>query len=140
MKRTIYFMITMIFALTLRAAFASELSKELYNGVTDFTGGSYDTFEITPMNEVNSIERASAGGLRTGEATKELYNGVTDFTGRSYDTFEIGQAGPGAEDSSHESSAAGGLREGESGKELYNGITDFSGRSYDTFEISRKIS
>jgi hypothetical protein len=81
----------MIFALTLGSAYAVELNKELYNGVTDFTGRSYDTFEITPMNEVKGIEGASAGGLRTGEAAKELYNGVTDFTGRSYDTFEIGR-------------------------------------------------
>lgn len=61
-----------------------------YNGVTDFSGGSYDTFAIGPVpKDENSVEGMAAGGLRR-EPDRPLYNGVTDFSGASRDTGEIG--------------------------------------------------
>jgi hypothetical protein len=120
MKKILSIMMTVMFVLALGAAYAEE------NGVTDFTGRSYDNFEIQSGDGMKSVEGMSAGGLRSGE--RDLYNGVTDFSGRSYDTFEIGAAGTGAM-KSREQESGGGLRGAD--RELYNGVTDFSGRSYE---------
>ncbi len=125
MKKINILMIAIAFTLTLGTAYAAELN----NGVTDFSGKSYDTFDIG--NGGSSVEGASAGGLREDASMMELSNGVTDFTGRSYDTFDIS----GADISSVEGTSAGGLRRDESAAQPYNGITDFAGRSYDTFDI-----
>jgi hypothetical protein len=139
MKKITLYAITMVFALTLGVAYANEGNKELYNGVTDFSGKSYDTLanisNVSPgaASEV-LMEGSHAGGLRTEVSSKESYNGVTDFSGRSYDTLaDIGNASPGASvGASVESSNAGGPRAEKSGKVSFNGITDFSGRSYDS--------
>jgi hypothetical protein len=124
-KRMTILMLTMAFMLTLGTAYASE---GLYNGVTDFTGRSYEDFELARADADNSVESENAGGMR--EEGKPLYNGVTDFTGRSYDNFEIGMAG---EVTTVEDISAGGLREKD--KAPHNGVTDFSGKSYESFEM-----
>lgn len=130
MKKIFFTTMTTVFALTLGLAYAGdEAGKVLTNGVTDFTGRSYDTLGPGPAGEIAHADGSAAGGLRAGEAIVKLYNGATDFTGRSFDTLELGQD---REIASAESSAAGGLRAGEAMKELSNGVSDFSGRSYDT--------
>jgi hypothetical protein len=124
------FSITMIAAFIF--AFGTTYAGELYNGVSDFTGRTRDTFEIAQgMNEVNAVEGAAGGGMR-GNGSEKLYNGITDFSGASYDTFVIG-TGPG-EMKNRESSAGGGLRMVTMDKKADNGVTDFSGRSFDTPE------
>ena len=123
MKKISLFTMTMIFVLGFGAAYAAD------NGITDFSGRAYDTFEIAPIAEVNSVEGVSAGGLRSDDI--QIDNGVTDFSGRAYDTFEIGLADSGM---SVEWESAGGMRAGD--EPLYNGTTDFSGRSYDTFDLA----
>jgi hypothetical protein len=125
MKKIIVFAMTMLFVLALGTAYAAD------NGVTDFTGRSYDTFEIGPVADSNSMEGVSAGGLRADDS--ELGNGVTDFSGRAYDTFEIGLNDM-RSDRWVERESAGGLR--ASDEPLYNGTTDFSGKAYDRFDIA----
>lgn len=125
MKKTIIYTFAMVFVAAFGTAYAAD-----YNGVTDFSGKSYDAFEIAPIPAM-SVEGVSAGGLRASD--RELYNGVTDFSGRSYDTHEIGMAGTGAM-RSVEGISAGGVRAGD--KKLDNGVTDFSGKSHDRFEIN----
>jgi hypothetical protein len=120
MKKIFYMTMTMVFALTLGLAYAGDLS----NGVTDFTGRSYDTLGIGPAGEIARVQGSGAG-----EVIAKLHNGVTDFTGRSHDTIELGQD---REIAQVEGSAAGGMRAGEAMKELSNGVSDFSGRSYDS--------
>lgn len=129
MKKILFMTMIMVFALTLGLAYAGdEARKVLSNGVTDFTGRSYDTLGLGPAGEIAHADVSAAGGLRAGKAIEKLHNGVTDFTGRSFDALELGQD---REIASAESSAAGGLRAGEAMKELSNGVSDFSGRSYD---------
>jgi hypothetical protein len=91
MKKIAIYMMTMVFTLAFGLAYAGE---QLNNGVTDFTGRSYETLEPNPAITVNSIESSGAGGLRAGE-NEILNNDVTDFSGRSYDTFEIGPSAAG---------------------------------------------
>ena len=86
MKKIAIYMTTMVFSLAFGLVYAGE---QLNNGVTDFTGRTYDTREPNPAIAVDSFKSVGADGLRTGEY--EASNGVTDFSGRSYDTFEIGQ-------------------------------------------------
>lgn len=124
MKNILTVSLIAAFVLTFASAYAGVLD----NGVTDFTGRSYDNHEIGLVkDEMAVIEGSAAGGARID---KELWNGVTDFSGRTYDRFEI--AVPGEKMDVLESSAAGGAR---MDKKLANGVTDFSGRSYDTHEI-----
>ena len=85
MKKIAIYMMTMGFTFVFGLVYAGE---QLNNGVTDFTGRSYETLELTPATAMNNFESAGAGGLRTGDYV--VSNGVTDFSGRSYDTFEIG--------------------------------------------------
>ncbi len=64
---------------------AEEIAK-LSNGITDFTGKSYDDPALATIQTDNpSVEGSSAGGPRAVEVFKDLANGVTDFSGRSYD-------------------------------------------------------
>ena len=94
------------------------------NGVTDFTGGAYDRFDIGSVGAMNSMEGVSAGGLRAGDDV-ELYNGVTAFSGGGYDIFDIIRV----PDNSATGESGGGMR--EDAPALHNGITDFSGTSLD---------
>ena len=134
--------ITMVFALTLGAAYAMEGDRELDNGITSFTGLTYDTVSgIGPVavGEVETaVESSAAGGMRSDEPGIAFGNGITDFSGLSYDVI----AGPGPIVSGEmygeilESGNAGGLRS-EEPAEVSNGITNFSGKSYDTlFDLS----
>lgn len=124
MKKTLIAAIAMVAATGLGTAYAG-----LGNGVTDFTGKSYDVFEIAPAADMKAYESSAAGSRRDAG---ELYNGVTDFTGRSYDRFEIQAARP--MEPVIEGSAAGSKR--ELGV-LHNAVTDFSGKSHDNLEIER---
>src|SRR5512147_2444299 len=103
MKKIAIYMMTIGFTLAFGLAYAGE---QLNNGVTDFTGRSYEALEIGSALAVSSVESSGAGGLRTSE-NEIINNGVTDFSGRSYDTFEIG---PSAAGNSVEGQSAGGLR------------------------------
>jgi hypothetical protein len=98
------------------------------NGVTDFTGGAYDRFDIGPVGAMNSMEGESAGGLRAGDA--ELNNGVTVFSGGDYDLFDIIRVPA----NSATGESGGGMR--EEAPALHNGITDFSGTSLDREDIA----
>ncbi len=121
MKKFTAYMTAMLFTLALATVAAAS------NGITDFTGGAYDRFDIGPVPGMNSVESVSAGGLRADD--KDRYNGVTDFSGRSYDTGEI--AIPAGKWMAGEN--AGGMR--ESGSLVNNGITDFTGKSLDSGAI-----
>ncbi len=114
-------------ALLLVLAMGTVAAAAGSNGVTDFTGGAYDRFDIGSVGAMNSMAGESAGGLRV--EGKELYNGTTDFVGGAYDTFEIGK--PAANWAAGES--AGGMR--EDALPVHNGITDFNGTSLDRQEI-----
>ena len=67
---------------------AADPAKVIQNGVTDFTGRTYDSLcipaEGTTMNS-RSVESSSAGSLRAANSAQSLQNGVTDFTGGTYD-------------------------------------------------------
>ena len=66
----------------------AEEIAELSNGITDFSGRSYDSPVTTPDRLAGvreSVEGNEAGGPRSVEVFKGLYNGITDFSGRSYD-------------------------------------------------------
>lgn len=66
----------------------AEEIAELSNGITDFSGASYDHPGVTPDRLAavrESVEGNEAGGPRAVELFKDLYNGITDFSGRSYD-------------------------------------------------------
>lgn len=82
----------------------------LNNGVTDFSGKTYDRLEISAAAGAGNVhEGSAAGGVRlTENETVKLHNAVTDFSGRSYDTFEISTAP--ADNSVAEGSGAGGPR------------------------------
>jgi hypothetical protein len=125
MKKILFSITSMVFVLTLGTAYAADMAgKGLGNGITDFTGRSYESFDIGPAHAMDSVEGVSAGGLRV--ADKELNNGITDFSGRSYEAFDIG---PAHDMNSVEGVSAGGLRAADKG--LYNAVTDFTGGSYD---------
>ncbi len=69
---------------------SAGLGMELTNGVTDFSGKSYESLEdisVASLGEKQSAtaEGSHAGGLRSVEPGVGSFNGVTDFTGRSYD-------------------------------------------------------
>jgi hypothetical protein len=122
MKKIAIYMMTMVFTLALGLAYAGE---HVNNGVTDFTGRSYETLELNPAIAVNSFESSGAGSLRAGDYMAA--NGVTDFSGRSYDSFEIGP-----------SAAGGGLRKGqEVNKASHEGVG--TSPTYDTTPIVRKF-
>ena len=115
---------TMVFGLGLGLAYAGG------NGVTDFTGRTYDTLEIAPAASIehNAFEGAAAGGIRLAAIdTEQIHNGVTDFSGRTYDVLEI-SAAPSVENVA-EGSAAGGLRRNLAGEES-------SVRTYDSLETT----
>ncbi len=120
MKKLLITSITMLFVFSLGTAYAESL-----NGVTDFSGSTYDSFVAIPP-ELNGAmnEGAGAGGLR--DATEGISNGVTDFSGSTYDSFvAIPAESNGA---INEGAGAGGLRDATEG--ISNGVTDFSGRNY----------
>ena len=121
MKKIAIYMVTMGFTLVFGLVYAGE---QLNNGVTDFTGRSYDTLELNPATTVNSIESSGPGGLRAG-ASEIFNNGVTDFSGRSYDTFEIGPSAAGN----------GGLRKGQdANKTSHEGVG--TSPSYDSVPMA----
>ncbi len=92
MKKTALFAVTFVFAAAFGVAYAGEGNKVISNGITDFTGRSYD--EVPVFSSVgssamlsDSIESTNAGGLRSADLGIEtMNNGITDFTDRSYDT------------------------------------------------------
>jgi hypothetical protein len=55
----------------------------LDNGVTDFSGKTYEDSNLTIKPAI--IEAAHAGGMRDEGPAKEFFNVVTDFSGRTYD-------------------------------------------------------
>ncbi len=127
MKKIAIYMMTMVFTLAFGLAYAGE---QLNNGVTDFTGRSYETLELNPAIAVNSFESSGAAGLRAGDY--EVANAVTDFSGRSYDTFEIG---PSAAGNSVEGESAGGLHmEQAVNKASHEGVG--TTRTYDTLPVA----
>ncbi len=89
MKKIMVFTITMVFAFAL-GAYAKEGGKQLYNGITDFTGRSVDSAaDLVPAPQAmhtTAVEGSDAGGPRSAGPDKKLYNGITDFTGRSVDS------------------------------------------------------
>ncbi len=136
MKKTIItFAIFTVLALTFGAAYAMEEGIALNNGITDFSGRSYDMvpgFGPAASAVAGTEEYSAAGGLRSDEPGIEPGNGITDFSGRSYDMVPgFGPAASAVADT-EEYSAAGGLRSEDSGVEILNGITNFSGKTYDT--------
>jgi hypothetical protein len=71
---------------------STEPGMVLSNGITDFTGRSYDTLSDIGIaspdaSRVSSVEGSHAGGLRTAGSGNRAFNGITDFTGRSYDVL-----------------------------------------------------
>ncbi len=138
-KQKIKFTIAMmmVFALTLGVAYAME-GIDLSNGITNFTGLTYDTVSglgpVAVGEEEAAVESSAAGSMRSDEPGIVLGNGITDFTGLSYDVI----AGPGPVASGEmyadvpERGSAGGLRSEEPADAVSNGITNFSGKSYDT--------
>ncbi|HYA86699.1 MAG TPA: hypothetical protein VEI57_06520 [Nitrospirota bacterium] len=124
MKKLLVVTISVIFVLALGTAYA-----ESANGVTDFSGGTYESLGSVPAEATGSLMEDSgsgAGGLRD---SAEIANGVTDFSGGTYESLGSVPAeatGSLMEDSG---SGAGGLRDSD---EIANGITDFSGRTYES--------
>jgi hypothetical protein len=117
MKKTM-FMFALVFVFGMGTAYAAD-----FNGVTDFSGRSYDTFEIeTDNGGAKTAYESSAPG------SKRL---VEDFnnTGKSYDTFEIEMIDSGKR--VVEGSAPGNLRQT---KRNYAG-KESSVKAYDNFEI-----
>ncbi len=101
MKKTALFAVTFVFAAAFGVAYAGEGNKVISNGITDFTGRSYD--EVPVFSSVgssamlsDSIESSNAGGLRSSDLGIEgMNNGITDFTGRTYDAVpHFGTADP----------------------------------------------
>jgi len=109
MKKTVGLMVALMFVVGLGTAYAAD-----YNGVTDFSGRSYDTFEIAPAGPAavsSGYEGSAAGG-------KRLVGGPADSSRHIHDTFEIGDQGQ----------AKGGMTRNWAGKES-------SVKAFDTFEI-----
>jgi len=111
----------MIFAFVIGTAYAESM-----NGVTDFSGLTYDSLVVIP-EESNSamIESSGAGGL--SDPIEGTSNGVTDFSGLTYDSLVV--IPEESNDAMIEGSGAGGLHESIEG--ITNGVTDFSGGTYD---------
>jgi hypothetical protein len=137
MKKTIitFAMITVL-ALTFGAAYAMEGGIELNNGITDFSGRSYEIvpdFGPAASAVVDTGENWAAGGPRSDDPGIALENGITDFSGRSYEMVpDLGLAASEVYGDTMESANTGGLRSEEPVDAASNGITNFSGRSYDT--------
>ncbi len=123
MKMTAYLMALMLVVAVGTVAAAS-------NGITDFSGASYDRGDIglalVPMNSMSGV---SAGGLRVEGS--ELYNGITDFIGGTNPDFDIAKLLKKSNRAAGES--AGGMRVNVPA--AHNGITDFNGASLDRGEI-----
>ncbi len=134
MKKLMVVAMTMAFALTLGVAYAGQNGK-MYDGVTDFTGRTYDSLPLTVPQAISgsSIEGSSAGGLRTEDPAVELHNGSTDFTGRTYDSLPVAPAAPAIHGSSVEGSSAGGIR-AEAPRQNWAG-KESSVKIFDNFEI-----
>lgn len=82
MKKIMVVMAAIALTLGYGAAYAGE---KLYNGVTDFTGRSYDLFEIDRADTGRHLESSSAGGLREIKADARPVTEKFIDTGRSYD-------------------------------------------------------
>ena len=124
MKKITYMTMAMVFGLGLGLAYAGG------NGVTDFTGRTYDTLETSHAMGVEHgayEDGAAAGGIRLAENdTEQIHNGITDFSGRTYDTVELNPSP--AFSNIAEGSAAGGLRRNLAGEES-------SVRTFDSLEV-----
>ncbi len=107
-------------------AFGTAYAGVLSNGITDFSGGSYDTFAIVPA----AAPQVAMEGSQDG---RTMYNGVTDFTGGAYDLFVVALAPAGV--NTIEGAAAGGIRLNT--VPAFNGVTDFSGSARDDGAIDR---
>ena len=108
MKKTGLMLVALVFVIGLGTAYAAD-----YNGVTDFSGRSYDAFEIAAGNGAGiAVYESSAPGSR------RLVEGVAESSRHSHDTFDIGDEGQ----------AKPGMSRNWAGKEP-------PGKSYDTFEI-----
>jgi len=120
MLKLLIMSISMLFVISLGTAYAESL-----NGITDFSGNTYDSFVAIPAESNGAmIEGSGAGGLR--DWNEGILNGVTDFSGNTYDSFV---AIPAESNSAMtEGSGAGGLRDWNEG--ISNGVTDFSDRNY----------
>lgn len=135
MKKILLLALAMGFALAWSSVQADAMTsmsgeKEIHNGVTDFSGQSYDSLSIWPGEATSGwVEHEAAGGYREEAPSLPIYNGVTDFSGRTYDSPEFGLAGKTG--GWMESTSPGGYREEGVSPKLYNGVTDFSGRTYD---------
>jgi len=135
MKKILLLTLAMGFALAWSSVQADAMTamsgeKEIHNGVTDFSGQSYDSLSIWPGEATGGwVEHEAAGGYREEVPSLPSYNGVTDFSGRTYDSPEFGFAGKTG--GWMESTSPGGYREEERNWKPYNGVTDFSGRTYD---------
>jgi hypothetical protein len=115
MKMIFTMIAVVIFALSFGIAYADIGT---HNGVTDFTGKTYDSPELAPGASFMSgaIEGSAAGSMRVERSSSQLSNG-----GNHYDTLYGGQ--PVAD-----SQAIEAPRTNWAGKES-------SVRNYDTFEI-----
>jgi hypothetical protein len=126
MKKIFAIMGAALFMLGFGIAYAGS---GLNNGVTDFTGKTYDVLETAPAAVIGHtvFGGSAAGGILLVENDKgELHNGITDFSGRTNDTLEISTA-PSVGNFA-EGSAAGGLRRNLAGEKS-------SVRSYDSLEM-----
>ena len=120
MKKILFYTFAATLLLALGTAYAEE------NGVTDFSGLTYDSGPVGIPEA--AMEGVNAGGMREDDPGLILSNSVTDFSGRTYDTLsDIGASAPAAIEPSVEGTHAGGMREEGFAKEIFNGVTDFSG-------------
>ncbi len=88
MKKILTIIAVVSFALSFGIAYADIGT---HNGVTDFSGKTYDTLEVAPAQSLMSgaIEGSAAGSLRAEQPASQLYN-----DGDHYDTLMGGQAIP----------------------------------------------
>lgn len=99
MKRTMAFLMMIVFAATLGTAYAADRSGGLYNGIT--------YFDLGPASTAGEV-------VLTREAAAAPYNGIT--------IFELGRSEASKRDNAATGSAAGGPAPEQ---KLYNGITVF---------------
>ncbi len=119
MKKTVLFLFALVFVAGLGTAYPAD-----FNGVTDFSGRSYDTFVIeTGSGAAAAAYEGSAAGSK--RMIEDLNN-----TGKSNDTFEIEMIDSGGK-RVKEGAAPGSLRQM---KRNYAG-KESSVKAYDTFEI-----